>query len=95
MTVEDAVLMKNFLARFIRDEAGVTAIEYGLIGLLIPVACIVGMTLVGTQVQAMYAAIRLRAVAAALLKNAKTAASLLTAYASLTAPIRLASAADF
>ena len=57
--------MKNFLARFIRDQAGVTAIEYGLIGLLIPVACIVGMTLLGTQVQAMYAAIS-TAVAAAL-----------------------------
>jgi pilus assembly protein Flp/PilA len=65
MTVEDAVLMRNFLARFISDEAGVTAIEYGLIGLLIPVACIVGMTLVGTQVQAIYAAIS-TAVAAAL-----------------------------
>jgi pilus assembly protein Flp/PilA len=57
MTVEDAVLMRNFLAHFISDQAGVTAIEYGLIGLLIPVACIIGMTLVGAQLQAIYAAV--------------------------------------
>lgn len=65
MTVEDAVLMRNFSTHFISDEAGVTAIEYGLIGLLIPVACIIGMTLVGTQLQAIYIAIS-TAVAAAI-----------------------------
>jgi pilus assembly protein Flp/PilA len=49
--------MKSFFARFIRDEAGVTVIEYGLIGALISVVCIPGMTFVGTQLQGMYAAI--------------------------------------
>jgi pilus assembly protein Flp/PilA len=47
--------MKNAFVRFITDEAGTTAIEYGLIGALISVACIVGMSLVGAQLRAMYA----------------------------------------
>lgn len=49
--------MKSFFARFIRDEAGVTVIEYGLIGALISVVCIAGMTLVGTQLRGVYAAV--------------------------------------
>jgi pilus assembly protein Flp/PilA len=32
--------MKNFLMRFVNDESGVTAIEYGLIAALISVAII-------------------------------------------------------
>jgi pilus assembly protein Flp/PilA len=49
--------MKYFFARFISDEAGVTVIEYGLIGALMSVVCIAGMTFVGTQLRGMYAAI--------------------------------------
>lgn len=49
--------MKNFFARFIRDEAGVTVIEYGLIAALISVVCIAGMTFVGVQLQGVYAAV--------------------------------------
>jgi pilus assembly protein Flp/PilA len=49
--------MKNFFARCIRDEAGVTVIEYGLIAALISVVCIAGMTFVGVQLQALYAAV--------------------------------------
>lgn len=49
--------MKNFLVRFIRSEVGVTAIEYGLIGALISVVCIAGMTLVGNQLTAVYTAV--------------------------------------
>ena len=41
--------MKNLLARFITDESGVTAIEYGLIAALISVVIIVAVTAVGTQ----------------------------------------------
>ena len=46
--------MKILVTSFLRDESGTTAIEYGLIGALISVVCIVGMTLVGTQLTAMY-----------------------------------------
>ena len=37
------------LMRFLRDEEGVTAIEYGLIAALIAVAIITAVTAVGTK----------------------------------------------
>lgn len=37
------------LKRFIRDESGATAIEYGLIAALIAVAMIAGATAIGDQ----------------------------------------------
>jgi pilus assembly protein Flp/PilA len=49
--------MKNFLTRFVTDESGVTAIEYGLIAALISVTIIAAVTLVGTQLQAIFNAI--------------------------------------
>ncbi len=39
----------NAIKKFIRDEDGVTAIEYGLIAALIAVVIIAGVTLVGTS----------------------------------------------
>ncbi|MEM1377916.1 MAG: Flp family type IVb pilin [Pseudomonadota bacterium] len=36
-------------ARFIKDESGATAIEYGLIAALIALAIIVGATALGTS----------------------------------------------
>ena len=41
--------MTQFLKRFGRDEAGATAIEYGLIAALIAVAIIAAATSVGTN----------------------------------------------
>lgn len=40
--------------RFVRDEEGVTAIEYGLIAALIAVVIIVGATAVGTNLNAVF-----------------------------------------
>lgn len=40
--------MKNFI-RFLRDESGATAIEYGLLAALIAVAIIAAVRLVGTN----------------------------------------------
>jgi pilus assembly protein Flp/PilA len=37
------------LIRFLKDEEGVTAIEYGLIAALIAVVIIVAVTMVGTE----------------------------------------------
>ena len=37
------------LIRFLKDEEGVTAIEYGLIAALVAVAIIAGATLLGTS----------------------------------------------
>jgi len=39
--------MHKYLSRLLRDEAGATAIEYGLIAALISVAIIGAVTLVG------------------------------------------------
>jgi pilus assembly protein Flp/PilA len=38
----------NLISRFVRDESGATAIEYGLIAALIAVVIITGVTAVGT-----------------------------------------------
>ena len=43
-----------FLQKFIRDEEGVTAIEYGLIAALIAVVIITSVTLVGTKLDAIF-----------------------------------------
>lgn len=42
------------IKRFLKDETGTTAIEYGLIAMLIAIAVIGGATQVGTQIQAMW-----------------------------------------
>jgi pilus assembly protein Flp/PilA len=42
--------MQNFVARFVKDESGATAIEYGLIAALIAVAIITAATTLGTQI---------------------------------------------
>ena len=42
--------MKSRVAKFLRDEAGVTGIEYGLIAALVAVAIIVGTTMLGASV---------------------------------------------
>ncbi len=39
--------MKNLMTRFVNDESGATAIEYGLIAALISVALITGATTLG------------------------------------------------
>jgi len=41
--------MSNMFSRFVRDESGATAIEYGLIAALIAVVIIGAVTLVGTN----------------------------------------------
>jgi pilus assembly protein Flp/PilA len=39
--------MKNLFARFVKNESGATAIEYGLIAALVGIAIIAGATLLG------------------------------------------------
>lgn len=46
--------MTKLFARFAKDESGATAIEYGLIAALIAVAAITAMTLVGTELTALF-----------------------------------------
>jgi pilus assembly protein Flp/PilA len=42
--------MQNLIARFVKDESGATAIEYGLIAALIAVAIIFSATQLGSQI---------------------------------------------
>ena len=51
------LLMGNLFRRFINDQAGVTAIEYGLIAALIAVVIITAVTTVGTDLKATFTAI--------------------------------------
>lgn len=39
----------NIFSRFVRDESGATAIEYGLIAALIAVVIITGLSAIGTK----------------------------------------------
>lgn len=41
--------MKNIFNRFVKDESGATAIEYGLIAALVAVAIITALTTLGTK----------------------------------------------
>lgn len=45
--------MKTF-SRFLKDESGATAIEYGLIASLIAVVMITAATLIGTNLKAVF-----------------------------------------
>ena len=47
----------QYVKQFLNDEEGVTAIEYGLIAALIAVVIIASVTLVGTQLRAVFTAI--------------------------------------
>ncbi len=49
--------MGNLFHRFIKDQAGVTAIEYGLIAALIAVVIITAVTAVGTKLSATFTTI--------------------------------------
>uniref|UniRef100_A0ABX1MX72 Flp family type IVb pilin n=2 Tax=Aromatoleum buckelii TaxID=200254 RepID=A0ABX1MX72_9RHOO len=51
------IIMLEMMKRFVRDEEGVTAIEYGLIAALIAVVIIAGVKLVGTNLLALFNAI--------------------------------------
>jgi len=49
--------MKNIVKRFVKDESGATAIEYGLIASLIGVAIIAGASALGTALNSTFNAI--------------------------------------
>jgi pilus assembly protein Flp/PilA len=46
--------MSKLVARFIREEEGATAIEYGLIAALISVVIILALTAIGSQLNATF-----------------------------------------
>ncbi len=46
--------MRRYLSQLARDRSGVTAIEYGLLGALIAMVIIVGVTTAGTSLNSKY-----------------------------------------
>jgi pilus assembly protein Flp/PilA len=50
-------LMKNLVSRFVANKSGATAIEYGLIAVLVAVAIIGGATALGTTLNATFNAV--------------------------------------
>jgi pilus assembly protein Flp/PilA len=46
--------MKGIMSRFVRDESGATAIEYGLIAALISVVIIGVLSTIGTKLSAKF-----------------------------------------
>jgi pilus assembly protein Flp/PilA len=49
--------MINALNKFLKNENGATAIEYGLIAALIAVVIVGGVTLIGTNLSAMFTSV--------------------------------------
>ncbi|TPJ82921.1 Flp family type IVb pilin [Mesorhizobium sp. B2-6-2] len=47
--------MSNLIARFVKDESGATAIEYGLIAALIALAIMVGASQLGGALNSKFA----------------------------------------
>jgi pilus assembly protein Flp/PilA len=53
------------IQKFIRDEDGVTAIEYGLIAALIAVVIVTAVTNVGTQLNSIFSTVKSKLTTAA------------------------------
>lgn len=51
------VSMTNLVSRFVRDESGATAIEYGLIAALVSIAIIVALQALGPQLATTFTSI--------------------------------------
>ena len=49
--------MSKLISRFVRDESGATAIEYGLIAALIAVVIITVLTTIGTSLNTKFQAV--------------------------------------
>lgn len=56
--------MPEAVARFISNQSGATAIEYGLIGALVSVAIVIGAGALGSSLKVMYDAIAAKVIAA-------------------------------
>ena len=49
--------MQNLFARFVSDESGATAIEYGLIAAIVGVGIIAGLTTLKTALNALFTSV--------------------------------------
>lgn len=56
--------MNNLFSRFVRDESGATAIEYGLIAALVAVVIITALTTLGGKLTSTFGAVSAKLTAA-------------------------------
>lgn len=49
--------MKTIVSRFMKDESGVTAIEYGLIAALVAVGIIAALNVLGTELSGIFGSV--------------------------------------
>lgn len=49
--------MSQFIARFIKDDSGATALEYSLVAALISVVIVTALTTLGTNLQTKFTAV--------------------------------------
>ena len=49
--------MSKFITRFVKDESGATAIEYGLIAALISVVIVTALTTIGTNLNTKFTSV--------------------------------------
>jgi pilus assembly protein Flp/PilA len=54
LTLTEKEIIMNFITKFIREEDGVTAIEYGLIAALIAVVIVIAVKSVGTGLNTVF-----------------------------------------
>ncbi len=50
--------MSKFLSRFLKNESGATAIEYGLIAALVAVVLVTALTTMGTRLEGTFNTVR-------------------------------------
>ena len=50
--------MSKFVSRFMNDESGATAIEYGLIAALVAVVLVTALTAMGTKLSGVFDTVR-------------------------------------
>ena len=54
---EETKPMSTFMTRFMKDESGATAIEYGLIAALVAVVLVTALTAMGTKLSGTFDAV--------------------------------------
>ena len=55
-TIQETIM--KFINKLLRDEAGATAIEYGLIAALISIAAVGAMSALGTQLSSTFTTVK-------------------------------------
>ena len=46
--------MKSLVRRFLKDKTGATAIEYGLVAVIVSIAIVVALTLIAAPLESLY-----------------------------------------